>query len=171
VSNDIDTKVLQILGCDAEKPARTFSDDDGVRLGTPLQPRRKVRRLADDAPLLRLTRTDQVANHHKASSDADAGLKQSTRFQPTHRLDQLQPRPDGSLGVVLMGLRIPEVDQYAVAHVLRYEPTETLHGLCDRLLIRRNDLAQVLWVHARSSAKAGGVLCAATRCKASPSQR
>ena len=39
----------------AEKSPGAFGDDDHVRLGDPLQPCRKVRRLANDAALLRFT--------------------------------------------------------------------------------------------------------------------
>ena len=74
---------------------------------------------------------------------------ESRSLQRADRCDQLQPRPYRALSVVLMGLRIAEVDQHAVAHVLRYEPAEALHCLGDALLIGGNDLAQVLWVHTR----------------------
>ena len=47
----------------AEKLSRAFCDDDHVRLGNALQARGEVRRLADDAALLRLTRSDQVADY------------------------------------------------------------------------------------------------------------
>jgi hypothetical protein len=47
-----------------------------------------------------------------------------------------------------MCLRIPEVDQDPIAHILRYEAAGALHGLCDAFLIGRDDLAQVLRVHA-----------------------
>ena len=63
--------------------------------------------------------------------------------------DQLQPCAHRSLGVVLVSLRIAEVDQHAVAHVLRDEAAEALHGLGNALLIGRNDLAEVFRVHAR----------------------
>ena len=112
-----------------------------------LQTCREVRRLADNRLLLSSTRSDQIADHDQPGGNADAGLQWSTGLQPTHRLDQLQPRPYRPLGIVLMGLRIAEVDQHAVAHVLRHEPAEALHGLGDALLIGRNDLAQVLRVH------------------------
>ena len=69
-------------------------------------------------------------------------------FRCADSRDQLQPCAHGPLGVVLMGLRIAEVDQDAVAHVLRHEATEATHGLGDALLIGRNDLAQVFRVHA-----------------------
>ena len=70
-------------------------------------------------------------------------------LQSTYSSDQLQPRTHGPLCVVLMGLGIPEVDQHPIAHVLRDEATEALHGLRDALLIGRNDLAEVFRVHAR----------------------
>ena len=70
-------------------------------------------------------------------------------FRCAYSSDQLQPCAHGSLCVVLVRLRIAEVDQHAVAHVLRYEAAEALHGLCDALLIGRNDLAEVFRVHAR----------------------
>ena len=40
----------------AEKPAGSFGDDDPTRLSDPLQARREVRRLTDNAALLRLPR-------------------------------------------------------------------------------------------------------------------
>jgi hypothetical protein len=47
-----------------------------------------------------------------------------------------------------VGLRITEVDQDAIPHVLRNEAAEATHGLGDALLIGRNDLAEVFRVHA-----------------------
>ena len=69
-------------------------------------------------------------------------------LQGTHSSDQLQPRAHGPLCVVLVGLGIAEIHQHPIAHVLRYEAAEALHGLRDALLIGRNDLAQVFRVHA-----------------------
>ena len=69
-------------------------------------------------------------------------------LQAAYCSDQLQPCAHGSLCVVLVRLRIAEVDEDPVAHVLRYEATEALHGLRDALLIGRNDLAEVFRVHA-----------------------
>ena len=86
-----------------------------------LQTRRKVRRLADNRLLLRRTRSDQIADHDQAGGNANAGLQGRAGLQRADRLDQLQPRPHRPLGVVLVGLRIAEVHQHAVAHVFRYE--------------------------------------------------
>ena len=69
-------------------------------------------------------------------------------FRAAYCSDQLQPRAHSPLCVVLVGLRIAEVDQDPIAHVLRDEPAEALHGLSDALLVGRNDLAEVFRVHA-----------------------
>ena len=42
-----------------------------------LQARREVRRLADDAALLRLARSNQVADDNEPGGNADAGLQRS----------------------------------------------------------------------------------------------
>ena len=61
----------------AEELSRALGDDDRVRLGNALQARREVRRLADDAALLRLTRSDQIADDDQPGGNADAGLQWS----------------------------------------------------------------------------------------------
>ena len=101
-------------------------------------------------------------------------------FNPPTASINSKPRPHRPLGVILVGLRIAEVDEHAVAHVLRYKPAEALHSLGDALLIGRNDLAQVLRVHTRRErcrtdevrehhgnlAALGGVLRGEGRCSA-----
>ena len=52
--------------------------------------------------------------------------------------------PDRTLGVIFMRLRIAEIDEYAIAHVLGYEAAEPTNRVGDALLISRNDFAQVL---------------------------
>ena len=70
-------------------------------------------------------------------------------LQATHSSDQLQRSANGSLGVVLVGLGVAEVDQHPVPHVLRDEAAEALHSLGDTLLVGGNDFAQVFRVHTR----------------------
>ena len=128
------TKVLQLEQI-AEKPSRAVGNDDGVRLGQGMQARRKVRRLADDATLLCLPRSDQVADDHQPGRDADTALQGNVMLERTDSTNQLQPRPHRLRGVVLMGLRIAEIDQHAIAHVFGDEAAEATHGLCNALLI------------------------------------
>ena len=142
------SEVLKLEQVAHELPG-AFRNHDAVRLRNALQARRKVRRLAYDGLLLRSARADQVADDHQTRCDADARLEGRVGLQATYSSDQLQPCAHGPLCVVLVGLRIAEVDQHAVAHVLRNEAAEALHGLGDALLIGRNDLAEVFGVHAR----------------------
>ena len=132
----------------AHELSRTFGNHDAVRLCNALQACRKVRRLAYDGLLLRSARADQIADDHQPRCDADTRLQGRVGLQSTYRSDQLQPCAHGPLCVVLVGLRVAEVDQHPVAHVLRYEAAEALHGLGNALLIGRNDLAEVFRVHA-----------------------
>jgi hypothetical protein len=47
----------------SDLPPRAVGDHEGPGLGQGLQPRREVRRFADDAALLRGAFADQVTNH------------------------------------------------------------------------------------------------------------
>src|SRR5262249_34934142 len=125
-----------------------------VRLAHPLQARSEVRRLANDAALLRLPRPGEIANTHQPRRKSDTGLKGNARPERAHRCDQFEPRPYGPLRVVLMGLRITKVHEDAIPHISGDEPAEVVHGLGDAFLIDRNDLSQVLRVHA--GGKRGG---------------
>ena len=119
-----------------------------VRLCNALQTSGKVRRLAHDAALLRLARADQVADDHQPRGDADTGLQRRVSLQLADSSHQLQACSDGPLCIVLVRLRIAEIDQNPIAHVLRYEAAEALHGLRDALLVGRDNLAEVFRVHA-----------------------
>ena len=60
-------------------------------------------------------------------------------------------RIKGTVGVLWRTelAQVAEVDQHAVAHVLRYEAAEALDSLGDAFLRGRNDLVQVLRVYTR----------------------
>ena len=109
----------------ADQPARAGGDDDRVRLGQGLQPGGEVRRLADDRLLLRRAFADQIADDHQPGGDADAGLQlDGFDIEAADGVDHAQPRPDRPLGIVLMRSRVAEIDQHAVAHVLRDKAVE-----------------------------------------------
>ena len=100
-----------------------------------MQARRQVRRLANDAALLCLARADQVADDDETGGDADTGLQGRVRLERTDGTDQLQSCPNGPLCIILVGLRIAEVHEDAVAHVFRHKPAEAAHDLGDAFLI------------------------------------
>src|SRR5262252_4234012 len=119
----------------AEKSTRAVADDDHVRLGNLLQPRREIRRLANDAALLRLPPADEIADDDQPGRNSDTGLQESARFELGHRFDSFEPRPYGPLGVVLMGSGIAKIHEGTVAHVSRHETIEAVHGLGNAFLI------------------------------------
>jgi hypothetical protein len=120
-------EVLQLKQI-AEKPSRALGDDDHIRLGDALQARREVRRFTNDAALLRVPRSDQIAHDDQPGRNADTGLQRSTRLEPGYCRNQLQSRPDRSLGIILMRLRITEVHKHTVAQIFRHKAVEAPHG-------------------------------------------
>ena len=83
----------------AEKFSRGLGDDDHVRLGEPLQACRHVRRLADDAALLRLPQSDQVADDNEPRRNANPGLQRSARLEASYRreAEMTSRRSSGSM--------------------------------------------------------------------------
>jgi hypothetical protein len=59
-------------------------------------------------------------------------------LQSTYRSDQLQPRAHCSLGVVLVGVRVAEVDEDPVAHVIGPQVCALLLTLASELLRHPN---------------------------------
>ncbi len=132
----------------AQQPAGGLGNDDRVRLGDALKACREVRRLADDTALLRFAGPDKVPDHHQAGGNPNPHLYGLRSRERSNRIDQREAGPNGTLGVILMRLRIAEINQHAVAHIFRDEAPEAAHSIGDARLIGRNDLAQVLRVHA-----------------------
>src|SRR6516162_10868525 len=88
----------------AEEPPRALGNDDAVRFGDALQPRRQVRRLANDAALLRIAGPDQIADHHEPGRNPRADLERlgSARLEPRNRANDVEPGSQRPLGVVLV---------------------------------------------------------------------
>ncbi len=137
----------------AEHRARGRADDDLVRLRQCLQTRRQVRRLADDRGLRCRSFADLVADDHRSGGDADPhreldpGRPADCGIQLRHRIDDVETRPHRPLGLVLMGARVAEIDEDAVAHVLRDKAVVAPDRGTAPALIRRDDIAQIFGVH------------------------
>ncbi len=88
----------------AEKHSRALGDDHAVGFGDPLQPRREVRRVADDAALLRLSGPQKIADHHDPRRDADPHVQRGARRrgQLGRGGDDRERRAHCVLGVVLV---------------------------------------------------------------------
>src|SRR5262245_20283918 len=98
----------------AEKAARSFGNDHGVRLGNPLQTRCEPWRLADDVALLRIAQSNQIADNDQPGCNANTGLQRSRWLERPYRSNHLQPGANCSLGVILMGLRVAKVHKHAI---------------------------------------------------------
>ena len=102
----------------ADLPARRFANDQRIRHGKRLQPGGEVRRLADDPALLCGTLADQIADHGEPGGDTEPHPQILPRRQSADRLDHRKPSAHRPFGIVLMRLRIAEIYQYPIAHVL-----------------------------------------------------
>jgi hypothetical protein len=109
---------------------------------------REVWRLADDAPLLRGASADQIANDDEATGDADPNVQRLGRGEPADR-DYREPGMSRALGVVLMRLRIAEIDQDAIAHIFGDKAAIAADVVGDAAMAGADDLAQILGIEAR----------------------
>ena len=98
---------------------------------------------AEPSPIRSPTTTSPVAIPTRAWSLTDL-----TSRRPTASIDA-QPRPDRPLGIVLMRLRVAEIDQHAVAHVFGDKAVELGDDFGDGAVIRGDDLAQILGIEPR----------------------
>src|SRR5260370_1074663 len=69
--------------------------------------------------------TDLVADDHRSGGDADPHREldpwrpRDRGIQLRHRIHDIETGPHRTLGLVLMGARVAEIDEDAVAHVFR----------------------------------------------------
>ena len=148
--NALQVLVPQILQFEqiADEPACAFGNDDHARRRDRLQPRGQVRRLADDAALLRFPRSDQVADHDQPGRDSNPNLQRRALRcdELRHRVDQREPGLHGALSVMLVCLGVAEIDQHTVAHILGNEPAILLDQCCAAAVIGADDGPQVLGI-------------------------
>ena len=127
-------------------------DHDRVRRCESLQARGQVRRLSDHRALLGGALADNVADHHRSRRDAYAHREiagtttRGIRFETCDGLDELEPGAYGTLCVILVGARISEVGEHAVAHVAGDVAIVAFDGGRYGILIAAVDIAQLLRV-------------------------
>jgi hypothetical protein len=97
------------------------------------------------------TLADQVADDHQPGGDPDAHLQRcpSRGIEPGHRLDQREPCPHRPLGVMLVGPRIAEIGEHAVAHVLRDETAAAFNDRSAAAVMGGDHRAQILRIEPR----------------------
>src|SRR5262249_36384435 len=89
-----------------------------------------------------------MPDHDHSGCNTDPDLLRGTRLELSNYRNQLKASPYRSLSVVLVGMRVTKVNEDTIAHISGDETAEVAHGFRDAFLIRRNDLSQVLRVHA-----------------------
>ena len=147
---DFDRPEIAALEEISDQPARAGVNEDAVGLSQGLQAGGQVGRFADDVALPAVAASQQIADHHEPGRYPDAGLQP---FPPDrqfwHRVDYGQAGPQRHLRLVLVSLRIAEIDQHAVAHEAGDKPVERPHRGGDAVVVGRDHLAQIFRVEPR----------------------
>jgi len=93
---------------------------------------------------------DQIAADHQPGGDPYVNLQlHRPNIEATDRGNRVQPRPDRPLRVVLMGLRVAEIDQHCVADGLADKAIEAGDDFDDGTVIRGDNLAQIFGIEPR----------------------
>ena len=125
----------------AGQPAGTGGDHDGVGLGQDLQASGEIWRITGDIVL-----DDFAADDHQPGGDPHPHVKVFGLIELRHPIDQHQTASRGALGIILVRLRIAEVDQHAVTHVAGYKPAKAFDDICDAAMIGADDPTQILGI-------------------------
>src|SRR6516162_5256237 len=133
----------------AELSPGAVGNDQGARPRQRLQAGGEVWRLADHAPLLRGTSTDQIANDDEASGDTNPHVQRLLCGEPADRVDDREPGASGALGIVLMRLGIAEINEHAVAHIFGDKTAKAGDRVSHTAMVGADDLAQILRIEAR----------------------
>src|SRR5215472_16363129 len=146
----LDSSEITVLEEIAHQPAGTRGDNDRVRFGQGLQPSGEIWRFTDDRLLLGRSCADQIADDHQSGGDAYARLGlDGFDIEASHSIDDTQACSDRALGIVLMRMRVAQIDQYAVAHILGDKPVEGSDDIGNRAVKGGDDLAQILGIEPR----------------------
>lgn len=106
-----------------------------------------VGRFADDSRLQGCTLADDVADDNRSSVDANAHSKLQASERPVafvearERVDDSEAGPHSALGVILVCLRVAEIDQHPIAEVLGDITVVLRDHVGAGILIRADDLA------------------------------
>ena len=109
---------------------------------------REVGRLTHDTALVGFAGTDKIAHNDEACGNPDPHPSlppRRNRHQPRGR-HNFQTRANRPLGVVLMCLRVAEVSQYPVAHILGDKAIEAAHHPLNVFVVVADHLAQVFQI-------------------------
>jgi hypothetical protein len=99
---------------------------------------------------LRRPFANQIADNHQPGRDADARLQRDGfDIEAADSVDDTQPSPDRTLGIVLVCSRVAEINQHSVAHILGDKPIEASDDVGDGAVVGGDNLAQILGIEPR----------------------
>jgi hypothetical protein len=132
----------------ANLPACALRYDHAALLSQRLQPRGKIRGIANNRPLMGRTSSQRVPNNHQTSGDPNPNLQALRCLKPAHSVHQCKAGPNGWFSIIFVCLRVAEINQRAVTQILRNKTIETGYSLSDAGVIAADHLTQVLRIEA-----------------------
>ena len=97
---------------------------------------------------MRRPRANQITDHDEPAGDTEPHVQPLRRGELADRVDHREPGSHRPFGVVLMRLRIAEINQHAVAHILGDKAAKAADGVGDAPVVGADDLAQILGIEA-----------------------
>ena len=106
-----------------------------------------VRRLADDAALLRASCIGDLTDDYQAGGNPDPRLQRRKQFQRGNSRDQFKGPTNRTLGIVLVRFRIAKIEYGSIPVGVRDESLVPTSRFDDTAMIASDDLTYVLRVH------------------------
>ncbi len=130
----------------ADQRACRVGDHHRAGLGHGLEPRRQVRRLAEQSRLGRTALAVEITDENRSCRRTHPAAQPVVRdhVDRLHRLDRPQPGAHRALGGMLLRARIAEADEQPVAEILRHRPAMPLHHRRAGPVVGGDDVAQIL---------------------------
>src|SRR5262249_61561696 len=113
----------------------------------------EVWRLTNDVPFSCLARPDKFSDDNQSGRNAKTNVEPFGRLEMADRLDLLQAGAHRSFSIILMSLRVTEIDQHAIAHVPSDKAIVAADRLGDALVVRAQNLAQILGIESRGQCR------------------
>src|SRR6516162_2662010 len=127
-----------------DQRAGAGGDDHAVARSDGLQAGSEIGSFAEHGLLGSGAYGDRIPDHNHTAGDADTttDFESLDRSKRGHRRSDVEPRAHGAFGIVLVRLRIAEIDENAIAHEFRYETIITGDAARDLMLIGVNQALQ-----------------------------
>ena len=135
----------------ADQPRSRVANDKLSWFGNLLQARRKIWRDARDRFGINTTLTNEIADDHLASRDADACFHafNVTVFEGANSLNDFEAGTDGAFCLILVSLWPAEIGENPVTKVFRNMATISGNRARDGVLVVADHVAQIFRIESR----------------------